>query len=94
MSARPLPEASRPLWFAVLCVAVCLPALVLPFMDGMAQVREALGVLFNLFPVYVCASALCAWICRPQRPELAWILLALALLAYLAIILLARSYGL
>lgn len=90
MSRQP---AARPLWFSAICIVMCLPALLLPFAGGMEPVRQALGVLFTLFPVYVCSSALCAWLCMPQRRDVAWILIALAALAYLALTLLARSYG-
>lgn len=87
------PPRRRPLWFAVLCVALCVPAFVLPLVKGMDAVREALGELFTYFPVYVCASALCAWLSYARRRDVSWILTGVVLLSYLAIYLLYCSYG-
>lgn len=42
------PESSYirvPLWFALVCVLVCLPALAMPFLPGMEYARSVLGPL-------------------------------------------------
>lgn len=94
MSALETYAVKRPLWFACLCIAVCVPAFFMPFMEGMEDVRAVLGELFTYFPVYVCASALCAWLSYGRKTYVAWILIAVLALSYLSIWLLARSYGL
>ncbi|MDE6311696.1 MAG: hypothetical protein K2L96_07775 [Muribaculaceae bacterium] len=86
--------ARRPWWFGCVCVLACVPAFFMPFMEGMEEVRAALGKLFTYFPVYVCASALCAWLSYGRKTYVAWILIGVLALSYLSIWLLYRSYGL
>ena len=73
------------LW-ALLCVCTALCGLAGPFLalggNGGSEMRPLLWA----FPAYTCASAVCAWMCRQQRKEVAWILVAMAVLATGAII--------
>lgn len=91
------PESSYirvPLWFALVCVLVCLPALAMPFLPGMEYARSVLGPLYGFFPVYVCAAALCAWLSwRRGRRDVAWVLVALVLISDAGVIFLADGYG-
>ncbi|MDE6277010.1 MAG: hypothetical protein K2M06_02775 [Muribaculaceae bacterium] len=83
----------RPVWFTLLCVLLCVPNLFMPLLSGMDALREALGVLYTYIPLYVSVSVFCAWYSYERRREVAWILIGVVLLAYLAMYLLYRSYG-
>lgn len=86
MSLKLPPERPVPGWMTALIVILCLPGLFLPFLPGMEQASAQLGQLFNFFPLYLLAAAVCALIAYKQRPELTWILLAIMVLSYIAVI--------
>lgn len=86
-------EGRIPLWFWFVIIVACLPAFFIPFLPGMVYVREQLGILSTLYPVYVAATALCALMCYKQRREVAWILVGLMVLAHVAMFFLCSQYS-
>lgn len=67
----------RPWWFTVILVLLVFPAFGMPWLLASAPAGSMLQTLIKLYPAYLLLSAVCAWLCYPQRRELAWILVAL-----------------
>lgn len=82
-----------PLWFGAVVFLAAAPAAVMPFVPGFDAVADSLGMLWTLYPIYVVATAICACLSYTRRREVAWILVAVMLLAHTALILLAREYA-
>lgn len=74
----------HPWWFTVLIVLAAAPMLLFPGMETAAEGQ--MGTLMWLFPVYMVIASVCAWVCYPDRRELAWILLALMALSDIGVI--------
>ncbi len=76
----------RPWWFTVILIVMVFPAFGMPWMLASAPVGSMLLTLIKLYPAYLALSAVCAWLCYPQRRELAWILVALMALSSSALL--------
>ena len=76
----------RPWWFTVILVIMVFPAFGMPWMMASAPEGSMLQTLIKLYPAYLALSAVCAWLCYPQRRELAWILVALMALSSSALL--------
>ncbi len=75
-----------PLWFLALIVVLVLPVMAYPTLMSMwpqADGYEMSAVLW-LYPAYVGASGVFAYICWPTRRTEAWILLAMLFLSHAA----------
>lgn len=73
-----------PLWMTVLIIVCMLPVLAFPSLLSAAPSDSGPETLLWLYPLYVIASGVCAWICYPARKEVAWILLILMILSHAA----------
>lgn len=71
-----------PGWMKAVIAAMMLPLALYPRMLDAAADNPSIKYLVALYPAYVLATGLCAWIVYPQRHEVAWILLALLALAH------------
>ncbi|MCC8114805.1 MAG: hypothetical protein LIP03_12620 [Bacteroidales bacterium] len=69
-----------PWWMTVLILVLMSPVLAFPSMISSAGTPVPDALLW-LYPAYVLASGICAWMCFPQRPAITWIILALLLLS-------------
>ncbi len=79
-------DGQRQPWWALLCVCTALCGLAGPLLAlGGGVAASQMRPLLWAFPAYTCASAVCVWMCRQQRKEVAWILVAMAVLATSAI---------
>ena len=75
-----------PWWVKLLIVISALPVLMLPVIIGKCDVTryEEIKIFILMYPLYVVASAILAWISYRQRPEMTVILIALMLLTHVA----------
>lgn len=71
----------RPWWFTMILILLVFPSFGMPWMLASAPAGSLLHTLVKLFPFYLLGSAVCAWLCYPQRRELSWILVALMVLS-------------
>lgn len=78
-------DSHTPWWFTVMTLAVAAVALVLPFTGTSAPSGGEWSFLLKLYPLYVLASGVLAWMCYPRRRAMAWILLILLLLSHGAV---------
>lgn len=88
------PRHTRPpLWFIAILVVLTAPGLIAPaLLPTLPAAFEELKIVVKLYPLYVLASSWFAYICYRQRPTVAWILVALALLCDIAMFSLYRLY--
>lgn len=83
-----------PLWFGIILVILVLPIFSTPFFLTNTPPDTQARLLGWFFPAYGVISAVCAWICYPDRRALAWILAVLMLLSDLgmwALVLMPQS---
>lgn len=75
-----------PLWVKLVIVLSALPVMMLPIIvsDCSALQYEELKMFIMIYPLYVVASAVMAWVCYRQRPELSIILVVLMILTHIA----------
>ena len=75
-----------PLWVKLLIIISALPVVMLPIIIGNCDaVRyEEIKMFIMIYPLYVLASAIMAWISYRQRPEVAIILIVITLLSHIA----------
>lgn len=81
------PTQRAPWWFAVIVVICMLPAIsIFAWITNAPQLPnyETAKVLIWLYPIFVIASGIIAWVIYPQRKPLAWILLILMVLSHAA----------
>lgn len=71
----------RPWWFTALLILLVAAGFLAPFLMTAPVTDSMLETLLKLFPVYMLVSAVCAWLCYPQRKPLAWILVVLMLMS-------------
>lgn len=76
------PDKPTPWWFKAIVIALMLPLAAYPSALGHMPAGTETGWLEKLYPAYVIVSGVCAWIVYRQRPEVAWILVALLLLSH------------
>ncbi len=76
MSAAP--QGGRaPVWFVLLLVVLSLPLFSFIYFIGATEEGTTARALAWMYPIYVVMSAVCAYICYPDRRELSWILVVL-----------------
>lgn len=87
------PRQRRPLWIAIVIIAAMLPVAGYACLLATAstQTSTEIRTLMWLYPLYVLAAGLCAWICWPRRKELTWIIIVLMLLTHAAMWILAKG---
>lgn len=75
-----------PIWFLVLIIVSVLPVTAYPTLMSMWPQGggNEMGAVLWLYPAYVIASGVFAYICWPTRRTEAWILLAMLLLSHAA----------
>ena len=75
-----------PLWAKLLIILSALPVVLLPMIIGNCSTTryEEIKVFILIYPLYVVASTILAWICYRQRPEMTAILIVLLLLTHMA----------
>ena len=75
-----------PLWVKLVIVLSALPVAVLPIIvtDCSASQYEEIRLFIMIYPLYVVASAVMAWVCYRQRPEISIILVVLMILTHIA----------
>ena len=76
------PQPHRPAWLIVILVVLTLPLLATP--AYMARIPEDNGILMG-FPLYVLLTVYLAYASWPQRPYVAYILMAVLVLSYLSL---------
>ena len=74
-----------PLWAKLLIVADCLPVLTFPALLAACPPEQSVEILVWIYPFAVTGAGVLAWLSWWQRRELAWILLAVALLMHFAV---------
>lgn len=72
-------------WLAILLIFMLTPIFFFISVALEAPVGSALRMLVWFYPAFCIADAVCAWICYPQRKEVAWILIALMALGHIGI---------
>lgn len=79
-------EKKFPLWVKMLIIIASLPVVMLPvIINDCNPVRyEEIKLFLILYPCYVLASAIMAWISYRNRPEITAILILLMLLTHMA----------
>ncbi len=86
------PDRQRmPLWMAAIIIACMLPLIAFPTLLGVTPPDSSARTFAWLYPFYVIASGVCAWICWPERKEISWILIILMLLSHAAMWFLATA---
>lgn len=75
-----------PLWVKLLIIISALPVVMLPIIIGNCDAAryEEVKLFIMIYPFYVLASAIMAWISYRQRPEVAMILIVITLLSHIA----------
>lgn len=71
--------------FRLIALLCCLPLLGAPELIGRCPTEGSAKTFVMLYPIYVVLTAYLAVKSYPERPTLAWILLALLLLTHAAI---------
>lgn len=74
-----------PLWMKIVIICCMLPVLAFPSLLAATQADTPARTIVWLYPFYVLASGLCAWIYYPVRREMSWILIVLMLLSHAAV---------
>lgn len=85
MNQKPYCNRPIPVWIRIIIIFCILPVLSFPSLIAMTQSDTASRTLVWLYPFYVIASGICAWICYGQRREMTWILIVLMLLSHVAV---------
>jgi len=76
--------SGMPIWAKFLIIISALPVLAYPWM--ISNAGSEIRTFLLIYPLYVLVSAICAWICWPDRREISWILIVLMLLTHAAML--------
>ena len=76
------PTSRVPWWFKAIVIALMLPLALYPSALSQLPAGTDIGWIARLYPAYAAVSGICAWIVYRQRPEVAWILVALLALSH------------
>lgn len=79
------------LWFKILTIVLMMPLAMFPAYLGSIPADGTARLLVWLYPAYVIATGICAWLSYPRRPEVAWILLVLLALSHAAMFILIQN---
>lgn len=74
----------------IVIIMAMLPALAFPTLLAMTSPDSSQRTFVWLYPFYVIASGVCAWICWPDRKDVSWILIILMLMSHAAMWMLVR----
>lgn len=85
MTSQQLQKTPVPTWMKIVIICCMLPVLAFPTLISALPQDSPVNTLVWLYPLYVLATGICAWVCYGQRRELSWILLVLMLLSHAAI---------
>lgn len=77
-------EGGRAWWVKAIIILVSLPVLAWPTLLSRCSTDSVARTFVWLYPAYVIAAAVCAWICRRRRPEITWIIVFLMILTHAA----------
>lgn len=78
------PKSNVPWWFIVVLLVMALPMIAWPWVMGAMPENNENGTLVMCFPIYALLSLYLAYRSFSQRPTVAWVLLAVLLIAYVA----------
>lgn len=85
MAASDMPHpVRRPWWLAVVIILAAMPVFMFPWLLNAGTAGGMEKALLWLYPPYVLAAAVCAYICWPARKELSVILIILLLMTHAA----------
>lgn len=71
-----------PWWMTALIILITVPLLAYPMALSTLPADHEAKTLIWLYPAYVIAAGICAWISYPRRPEITWILIVLMILSH------------
>ncbi|MDE7427565.1 MAG: hypothetical protein K2M79_07180 [Muribaculaceae bacterium] len=77
-------KVKRPRWLVAVIITASLPVFMFPWLLSAGSVAGLEKALLWLYPPYVVAAAVCAYICWPARKELCVILILLLLMTHAA----------
>ncbi len=78
-------QGRTPVWMTVLIILMVIPVVPFYILTGASDANtEEIRYLIKIFPAFVILSGVCAYLSYPGRRELAWILIVLLALSYLA----------
>lgn len=83
--------SDMPLWAKILIIVSALPVFSYPWLLANAGNDSETRTFLWLYPIYVLVSAVCAWLCWPDRREISWILIVLMLLTHAAMLYLTNN---
>lgn len=84
MSASPIQSEPVPLWLKIVIIACCAPVAGFFKLMSLCPPAAESRTLLWLYPFYVFAAGICAWMCAGSRRAVTWILLVLLLLTHVA----------
>lgn len=73
-----------PRWMTVVIVIALLPVFQFPFLLASCPASSTVRALLWIYPFYCLVAAFLAYQSYPQRPAVAWILVALMVLSHIA----------
>lgn len=73
-------QLRTPLWMTAIIILAALPVVTFPAM--LSTCPPELKVIAWVYPFVTLAAAWLTWQCYPQRPALAWILVAITILTH------------
>lgn len=79
------PRLRTPWWMTLVIIIAVLPVALWPTVISAMPEGTFPTFMLYLYPAYVIAAGICAYISYPQRPEVAWILVGLLVLSHLGI---------
>ncbi len=82
-------------WIKLIIIVAMLPVLAYPKMlaDSSPEAGSE-GTFLWIYPAYVLAAGICAWISWKKRPEITWILVVLLILTHVAMWILVSNTSL
>lgn len=90
MSKEPYRRGAVPVWFTILLIILVIPGFLVGFiLPRLNSSGDELRTIMRLYPYYIAAAALFAWICYPERRLMAWILVGLVVLSHVMVAALA-----
>lgn len=73
-----------PKWAVWVAVAVCLPIISLPWLIAECPPDHTYETMLWLYAPVIIVTAYCAYKSMPERPEVFWVLIAVAILTHLS----------
>lgn len=76
------PQPPMPWWIKAVIIIAMLPVLAYPWLIAGCPDTSVAKTFVWLYPAYVLAAGICAWMCWRRRPEVTVILIVLLLLTH------------